>query len=154
MDRPGVAAAGHSRPAGNLGQLRPPLLEQIRTDATQQIATLAENRLGIGGPITSVRQAARTMGLTRARVYQLLNEINDIMTVRWPTGRHQSTSCARSFWPKRPNWTPCPICGSSMPPSSFSIPAAAAARQDRWKRPSIWPSKTASCSKCLSCLMP
>jgi hypothetical protein len=23
-------------------------------------------------------------------VYQLLNEINDIMMVRWPTGRHQS----------------------------------------------------------------
>lgn len=67
-----------------------PLLEQVRLDATQQIVTLAENRLGIGGPITSVRQAARTMGLTRARVYQLLNEINDIMMVRWPMGRHQS----------------------------------------------------------------
>jgi hypothetical protein len=67
-----------------------PLLEQIRLDATHQIAALAENRLGILGPITSVRQAARTMGLTRARVYQLLNEINDIMMVRWPIGRHQS----------------------------------------------------------------
>jgi hypothetical protein len=66
-----------------------PLLEQVRRDATQQIATLAENRLGVSGPITSVRQAARAMGLTRARVYQLLNEINDIMTVRWPLGRHQ-----------------------------------------------------------------
>jgi len=65
------------------------LLEQIRTDATQQIANLAENRLGLSGPITSVRQVARTMGLTRARVYQLLNEINDIMAVRWPHGRHQ-----------------------------------------------------------------
>ena len=29
------------------------------------------------------------MGLTRARVYQLLNEINDIMNVRWSDGRHQ-----------------------------------------------------------------
>lgn len=67
-----------------------PLLEQVRVDATQQIASLAENRLGISGPITSVRQAARTMGLTRARVYQLLNEINDILIVRWPTGRHQA----------------------------------------------------------------
>lgn len=67
-----------------------PLLAQIRRDATQQIATLAENRLGIGGPMMSVRQAARAMGLTRARVYQLLNEINDIMMVRWPMGRHQS----------------------------------------------------------------
>lgn len=66
-----------------------PLLEQIQTDATQQITTLAENRLGIHGPIASVRQAARSMGLTRARVYQLLNEINDIMSVRWPNGRHQ-----------------------------------------------------------------
>jgi hypothetical protein len=66
-----------------------PLLEQIRNDATQQIATLAENRLGVHGPIASVRQSARAMGLTRARVYQLLNEINDIMNVRWPNGRHQ-----------------------------------------------------------------
>jgi hypothetical protein len=67
-----------------------PLLAQIRIDATQQIATLAEDRVGLGGPITSVRQASRGLGLTRARVYQLLNEINDIMMVRWPTGRHQS----------------------------------------------------------------
>ncbi len=65
------------------------LLEQVRIDATQQIANLAENRLGMTGPITSVRQAARSMGLTRARVYQLLNEINDILAVRWPNGRHQ-----------------------------------------------------------------
>lgn len=66
-----------------------PLLEQIRVDAVQQIAKLAECRLGVNGPAMSVRQAARTMGLTRARVYQLLNEINDIMNVRWPMGRHQ-----------------------------------------------------------------
>jgi hypothetical protein len=66
-----------------------PLLEQLRTDAPEQIVRLAENRLGLHGPITSVRQAARTMGLTRARVYQLLNDINDIINVRWPMGRHQ-----------------------------------------------------------------
>ena len=35
-----------------------PLLEQVRIDASQQVATLAENRLGVAGPITSVRQAA------------------------------------------------------------------------------------------------
>jgi len=67
-----------------------PLLEQIRVDASRQVVMLAENRLGVGGPMTSVRQAARAMGLTRARVYQLLNEINDILAVRWPTGRYQS----------------------------------------------------------------
>ena len=74
-----------------------PLLEQVRNDATQQIASLAENRLGISGPITSVRQAARTMGLTRARVYQLLNEINDILVVRWPDGRHQCYELRHKF---------------------------------------------------------
>ena len=74
-----------------------PLLEQIRIDAHGQIARLAENRLGIHEPITSVRQAARTMGLTRARVYQLLNEINDIMIVRWPTGRHQVYELREKF---------------------------------------------------------
>lgn len=67
-----------------------PLLEQVRADAPPQVAELAESRLGTSGPMTSVRQAARDMGLTRARVYQLLNEINDIMMVRWPLGRHQS----------------------------------------------------------------
>jgi len=74
-----------------------PLLEQIRIDAPQQIVTMAENRLGIRGPITSVRQVARSMGLTRARVYQLLNEINDIMTVRWPLGRHQVYELREKF---------------------------------------------------------
>jgi hypothetical protein len=66
-----------------------PLLAQLRLDAAPQIVSLAENRLGLHAPITSVRQVARNMGLTRARVYQLLNEMNDIMGVRWPDGRHQ-----------------------------------------------------------------
>jgi hypothetical protein len=66
-----------------------PLLRQIEIDALPQLVTLAEHRLGIIGPLCSVRQSARNMGLTRARVYQLLNEINDIATVRWPLGRHQ-----------------------------------------------------------------
>jgi len=66
-----------------------PLLGQIRVDASRQIVKLAEERLGIHGPIISVRACARNAGLTRARVYQLLNEINDVITVRWPLGRHQ-----------------------------------------------------------------
>jgi hypothetical protein len=77
------------------------LLTQIRIDATRQIATLAENRLGIHGSVTSVRQVARTMGLTRARVYQLLNEINDIINVRWPMGRHQVYELNEKFGAER-----------------------------------------------------
>ncbi len=72
-----------------LDQFIEPLLDQIRTDTSRQISQLAEARVGLHGPITSVRQLARSMGLTRARVYQLLDEVNDVMTVRWPTGRHQ-----------------------------------------------------------------
>ena len=64
-----------------------PLLDQLHIDATEQVANLGDGRVGLRGPITSVREVARVMGLTRARVYQLLNEINDIMQVRWPSGR-------------------------------------------------------------------
>jgi hypothetical protein len=84
LQTPGVPG-----PAEIRGKFVEPLLEQIRTDTAEQIVRLAENRLGISGHITSVRKAARQMGLTRARVYQLLNEINDVMNCRWPTGRHQ-----------------------------------------------------------------
>ena len=64
-----------------------PMIDQLRHDASQQIVELAEIRLGIRGPITTIRQTARQMGLTRARIYQLMNEINDILSVRWPQGR-------------------------------------------------------------------
>jgi hypothetical protein len=74
-----------------------PILEQIRMDAEEPVVRLAESRLGVSGPITSVRQAARNMGLTRARVYQLLNEINDILTVRWPQGRRQVYALLAKF---------------------------------------------------------
>ena len=74
-----------------------PLLRQIEIDALPQIMTLAEHRLGISGPPCSVRQSARNMGSTRARVYQLLNEINDIAAVRWPLGRHQVYELRQKF---------------------------------------------------------
>ena len=85
LQTPGVLDHG-----GTFEHVVSPMLEQVRTDATRQIASLAENRLGISG--TDHQRPARhsrAMGLTRARVYQLLNEINDIMAVRWPNGRHQ-----------------------------------------------------------------
>jgi len=64
-----------------------PLLAQLKIDSTEQICQLAENRIGMEGEVTSIRQAARTLDLARARIYQLLNEINDILIVRWPNGR-------------------------------------------------------------------
>jgi hypothetical protein len=63
-----------------------PMLAQIRIDAGDQIAQLAEHRLGLDERDTSVRQEARRLGLTRARVYQLLADIGAMMHVRWPEG--------------------------------------------------------------------
>ncbi|MDR1493868.1 MAG: hypothetical protein LBT05_14295 [Planctomycetaceae bacterium] len=64
-----------------------PLLEQMKIDASEQIYDLIQNRIGLRGETTSIRQASRILKLARARVYQLLNEINDITLIRWPNGR-------------------------------------------------------------------
>jgi len=84
-----LQSARQPDPQERLDAFTAPLLEQVRIDGSDAVTQLAQLRLGVDGPIMSVRQAARRMGLTRARVYQLLNEINDILTVRWPLGRNQ-----------------------------------------------------------------
>ncbi|HQU47478.1 MAG TPA: hypothetical protein PK867_32035, partial [Pirellulales bacterium] len=61
-----------------------PLLEQVRIDAGAPIAKLAEGRLQ--SQSGSVRRAAHRMGLTRARVYQLLSEASEVLVLRWPAG--------------------------------------------------------------------
>ncbi|MCH8922043.1 MAG: hypothetical protein IIA67_02705 [Planctomycetes bacterium] len=65
-----------------------PMLEQIHVDAGPTIARLAEGRLGTDGTPQSVRQQSRRMAVTRARVYQLLDDCGKVMNVRWPEGRH------------------------------------------------------------------
>ena len=61
-----------------------PIMKQVRMDAGEQIYRLADGRLGLSGKNSSVKQAAKKLGLTRARVYQLLNEVSAILQVRWP----------------------------------------------------------------------
>jgi hypothetical protein len=61
-----------------------PLMAQVRIDLGDQIARLAEGRLALDGSGATVRQVARRLNLTRARVYQLLNDVGAIMQVRWP----------------------------------------------------------------------
>ena len=84
-----------------------PLLEQIRIDTSAQITDIVENRLGIHGPPIGVRKAAETLGLTRARVYQLLNEAAEVIQVRWPGGRHQVLPLCDKFQAEL-NGTPDP----------------------------------------------
>lgn len=71
-----------------------PLLDQIQVDCGPTIHELSEARLGISGPPQSVRQQAKRMGVTRARVYQLLEECARVMAVRWPEGQHQLAQLA------------------------------------------------------------
>lgn len=74
-----------------------PLVAQIRADAGEHVAELAESRLGLRDPNDSVRQVARRLGLTRARIYQLLDDVAAIMRVRWPEGRALLTRIAEAI---------------------------------------------------------
>jgi hypothetical protein len=65
-----------------------PLLDQINVDSGPTIHELSEARLGINGLPQSVRQQAKRMGVTRARVYQLLEDCSHVLQVRWPEGQH------------------------------------------------------------------
>jgi hypothetical protein len=62
------------------------LLMQVRCDATEQIARLVEGRLHLRGQAPSVRETARRLGVTRARVYQLLGDAAAVIQIRWPEG--------------------------------------------------------------------
>lgn len=64
-----------------------PLVTQIDVDLGPQVAQLASGRLGIGGDSASVKQQAEQLGVTRARVYQLLEDCSRALAVRWPEGR-------------------------------------------------------------------
>jgi hypothetical protein len=66
-----------------------PLLAQIEIDAGPTVASIARARMGIGADNQSVRNQARTLGVTRARIYQLLEECHHVMQVRWPDGKRQ-----------------------------------------------------------------
>ncbi len=64
-----------------------PLLRQLEIDAGETVCKLARGRLGVGLKAETVRNQSKTLGVTRARVYQLLEECNNVMIVRWPEGR-------------------------------------------------------------------
>lgn len=63
-----------------------PLYRQLQIDVGEQIAGLVANRLGLFEAEAPVAEAARRLGVTRARVYQLLAEAAAALAVRWPDG--------------------------------------------------------------------
>lgn len=64
-----------------------PLLNQIERDAGETVHRLAAGRLGIEAFPEGVRDQSLELGVTRARIYQLLETCGDVMRVRWPAGR-------------------------------------------------------------------
>lgn len=130
------------------GFLRP-LVEQIRIDAGEQTANLVLGRLGWDGQKLSVRRAAMKLRLTRARIYQLLEDAATVVSVRWPKGLQQMRSmlgrfatmpadsaerrlleaAAEAFFPAeyRPQITPPPAFLRRFEPRATTPPARPAA---------------------------
>lgn len=64
-----------------------PLVKQIHVDLSKQVAKLAATRVSLNPHAPTVRTQAKRMDVTRARVYQLLEDCAKVMHVRWPEGR-------------------------------------------------------------------
>ena len=71
---------------GFVNNLLDPVLKQILTDSGETVYRLACHRLGVGTATRSVRELSQEMGVTRARVYQLLEDCAKVIEIRWPDG--------------------------------------------------------------------
>lgn len=74
-----------------------PMIHQIKIDLGDQVAGLASTRLCLDENAPSVKQQAERIGVTRARVYQLLEDCAKVMDVRWPEGRWLFAPLATRF---------------------------------------------------------
>jgi hypothetical protein len=74
-----------------------PMVHQIKIDLGDQVAGLAATRLCLDDNSPSVKQQAEAIGVTRARVYQLLEDCAKVMDVRWPEGRWLFAPLASRF---------------------------------------------------------
>ncbi|MCA9217323.1 MAG: hypothetical protein KDB27_29845 [Planctomycetales bacterium] len=66
-----------------------PILDQLQIDSGETVYRLCVERLGVNGEPMSVRDQSRLLGVTRARIYQLLDDCTKVMQVRWPEGKMQ-----------------------------------------------------------------
>jgi len=80
-----------------------PMIHQIKIDLGEQVAGLASARLCLDENAPSVKQQAETIGVTRARVYQLLEDCAKAMDVRWPEGRWLFAPLATRFGSSDPD---------------------------------------------------
>jgi hypothetical protein len=66
-----------------------PIVQQIDVDCGTTVARILEHRLPLRNAVVPVNSLAKRMGVTRARVYQLLEESKLALQIRWPAGSYQ-----------------------------------------------------------------
>jgi hypothetical protein len=64
-----------------------PVLNQLRLDMGDFAFDLVRDRVGAGAKAKAIREQSEELGLTRARLYQVLEECALAAHVRWPQGR-------------------------------------------------------------------
>lgn len=99
-----LLTAGESRQPATVEvkqQLIQPLVKQVEIDLGTTVANLVADRLMLSGDTPTVKQQADALGVTRARVYQLLDDCARAMAVRWPEGRWLIAAIASQY--KDPN---------------------------------------------------
>ncbi len=77
--------------------LAKPILDQIQVDTSRTVWKIAAERVGLNGRSLSVKQQSQRMGVTRARVYQLLEDCGKVMEVRWPEGQALFSAFGRTL---------------------------------------------------------
>jgi len=65
-----------------------PLLTQLQTDLSPEVASIVIRRLGVDGKPETLAEIADDVGLTRERVRQLTLRATKVLHVRWPQGKH------------------------------------------------------------------
>ena len=92
---------GHPPAADEIrDRLARPILQQIEMDCGRTVHRLARQRLGVDTEAMGVRSQAQSIGVTRARVYQLLSECHRVIEVRWPDGKRTFDQLARQLGPQ------------------------------------------------------
>ena len=68
----------------------------------ETIHKLCEGRIGVRSKPQSVKLLSRRLGVTRARVYQLLADCAKAFAVRWPQGHCQLDTLAERYAEEAP----------------------------------------------------
>jgi len=64
-----------------------PIVDQLKRDVGEDPYQLVRKRIGLNCEMVGIRDQSESLGLTRARVYQILEECAVAVQARWPRGR-------------------------------------------------------------------